>query len=83
MAMFSAQILNHSNDEFRLFRGSEVTRPRDIFGIRHSGEFSFVWCHMHGHLMTVKGEASEAVDTLSCFRSGTEQRRHAAVAAIF
>ena len=60
------QILNHSNDGFHIASEDLKLRgPGDIFGIRQSGEFSFVLGDIYTDASLLK-EASEAVDTLLC-----------------
>ena len=65
------QILNHSNDGFHIASEDLKLRgPGDIFGIRQSGEFSFVLGDIYTDASLLK-EASEAVDTLLCSSEDT------------
>ena len=58
------QILNHSNDGFHIASEDLKLRgPGDIFGIRQSGEFSFVLGDIYTDASLLKN-ASEAVDAL-------------------
>lgn len=58
------QILNHSNDGFHIASEDLKLRgPGDIFGIRQSGEFSFVLGDIYTDASLLK-TASEAVDAL-------------------
>ena len=58
------QILNHSNDGFYIASEDLKLRgPGDIFGIRQSGEFSFVLGDIYTDASLLQ-TASEAVDAL-------------------
>ena len=58
------QILNHSNDGFHIASEDLKLRgPGDIFGIRQSGEFSFVLGDIYTDANILK-EASDAVEQL-------------------